>query len=57
MAYIIAFPDRTNIGLTIPTMSKDLDLIASVLGLISGILLLGYGISQSAGGWLAEASR
>ncbi len=53
-AYIIAFMDRTNIGFAIPTMGKDLSLDSSVLGFASGVLFLGYGITQTAGGWIAD---
>jgi sugar phosphate permease len=53
-AYIIAFMDRTNISFAIPTMGKDLHLSPAVLGFASGVLFLGYGISQTAGGWIAD---
>jgi sugar phosphate permease len=53
-AYIIAFMDRTNISFAIPTMGKDLELGPAVLGFASGVLFLGYGISQTAGGWIAD---
>ena len=48
IAYIIAFMDRTNIGFAIPTMGKDLQLSPSVLGFASGVLFLGYGVTQTA---------
>lgn len=54
VAFIIAFMDRTNISFAIPTMGKDLSLGASVLGFASGVLFLGYGITQTAGGWIAD---
>jgi sugar phosphate permease len=54
IAYIIAFMDRTNIGFAIPTMGKDLALGPSVLGFASGVLFLGYGATQTAGGWIAD---
>ena len=54
LTYIIAFMDRTNIAFAIPTMSKELGFAPSVVGFAAGVLFLGYGISQSAGGWLAD---
>jgi sugar phosphate permease len=54
MTFIIAFMDRTNIGFAIPLMGKELGLTASILGFASGILFLGYGLSQTFCGWLAD---
>ena len=54
IAFIIALMDRTNIGFAIPTMGKDLGLDAGALGFASGVLFLGYGISQPLGGWIAD---
>ena len=54
IAFIIAFMDRTNISFAIPSMGKELTLTASVLGFAAGILFLGYGLSQTAGGWIAD---
>ena len=54
VAFIIAFMDRTNISFAIPSMGKDLTLTASVLGFAAGVLFLGYGLSQTIGGWIAD---
>jgi sugar phosphate permease len=54
IAFIIAFMDRTNIGFAIPTMGAELKLDQSALGFASGVLFLGYGISQPLGGWIAD---
>lgn len=54
VAFIIAFMDRTNIGFAIPTMGAELKLDQSALGFASGVLFLGYGISQPLGGWIAD---
>lgn len=54
IAFIIAFMDRTNIGFAIPTMGADLKLDQGALGFASGVLFLGYGISQPLGGWIAD---
>jgi len=57
VTFIIAFMDRTNISFAIPTMGKELALGPSVLGFASGVLFLGYGLSQSLGGWIADRGR
>ena len=54
VAFIIAFMDRTNIGFAIPTMGAELHLDSGALGFASGVLFLGYGISQPLGGWIAD---
>jgi sugar phosphate permease len=54
LTYIIAFMDRTNIGFAIPLMGKELHFSPAILGFASGVLFLGYGVSQTAGGWLAD---
>jgi sugar phosphate permease len=54
IAFIIAFMDRTNIGFAIPTMGAELHLDSSALGFASGVLFLGYGVSQPLGGWIAD---
>jgi len=54
IAFIIAFMDRTNIGFAIPTMGAELHLDSSALGFASGVLFLGYGVSQPLGGWVAD---
>jgi sugar phosphate permease len=54
VTFIISFMDRTNISFAIPTMGKELGLTASVLGFASGVLFLGYGASQTLGGWIAD---
>jgi sugar phosphate permease len=54
VTFIIAFMDRTNISFAIPTMGKELGLTSSVLGFASGVLFVGYGVSQTVGGWVAD---
>lgn len=54
LTFIIAFMDRTNIGFAIPTMGAQLGLTPSLLGFASGVLFLGYGLSQTLSGWLAD---
>jgi sugar phosphate permease len=54
LMYTIAFMDRLNIGMALPYMEKDLHFNASVAGLASGILFIGYLFFQMPGGHLAE---
>ncbi|MGF7398288.1 MFS transporter [Thermoanaerobacterium thermosaccharolyticum] len=55
LIYIVAFIDRTNIGLAIAGgMDKTLGLSASIAGLASGIFFIGYMILQIPGGNIAE---
>lgn len=54
VTFIIAFMDRTNIGFAIPMMGPQLGLTASLLGFASGVLFVGYGLSQTLSGWLAD---
>jgi sugar phosphate permease len=57
VTFIIAFMDRTNISFAITTMGKELALSSSVLGFASGVLFVGYGVSQTLGGWIADRGR
>ena len=52
--YTIAFVDRNNIGLAIPSMSKSLHVSPTISGLVFGIFFVGYLILQIPGGHLAE---
>lgn len=54
LMYTIAFVDRNNIGLAIPSMSKALHFSPTISGLAFGIFFLGYLILQVPGGHLAE---
>lgn len=54
LMYTIAFVDRINIGVALPSMSKALHFSAAVGGLASGIFFVGYLILQIPGGHLAE---
>jgi sugar phosphate permease len=53
LLYTIAFFDRVNIGMALPSMSKDLALSPTQAGFIGGIFFWGYLIGFLAGGWLA----
>jgi sugar phosphate permease len=54
ITFIIAFMDRTNVSFATPTMGPDLHLDSTALGFASGVLFLGYGISQPLGGWIGD---
>lgn len=52
--YTIAFVDRTNISLALPTLSRDLGLTPGQAGSAAGVFFWGYLILQIPGGYLAE---
>jgi sugar phosphate permease len=54
LMYTIAFVDRNNIGLAIPSMSAALHFSPTISGLVFGIFFIGYLILQVPGGHLAE---
>jgi MFS family permease len=54
LMYTIAFMDRINIGLGIPSMAKDLHFSPALAGTAFGIFFWGYLILQIPGGHLAE---
>jgi MFS family permease len=56
LMYTIAFMDRINIGVALPSMEKQLHFNASIAGLASGIFFIGYLILQIPGGHIAERS-
>ncbi|HEX5413336.1 MAG TPA: MFS transporter [Terriglobia bacterium] len=52
--YTIAFVDRTNISLALPSLSRDLHMNAGQAGSAAGIFFWGYLLLQIPGGYLAE---
>jgi MFS family permease len=52
--YTIAFVDRTNISLALPSMSHDLHMDPTQAGSAAGIFFWGYMALQIPGGYLAE---
>ncbi|WP_252317690.1 MULTISPECIES: MFS transporter [Symbiopectobacterium] len=55
LVYIVAFMDRTNIGIAIAGgMDKDLGITSSVAGAAAGIFFFGYLFLQIPGGHFAE---
>lgn len=53
LMYTISFFDRVNIGLALPSMSRDLGLSPVDAGLAGGVFFWGYLITFLAAGWLA----
>src|SRR5215472_12742607 len=52
--YTIAFIDRTNISLAIPTMSRDLHMDPAQAGNAAGVFFWGYLVLQIPGGYFAH---
>ena len=52
--YTIAFIDRTNISLALPSMSHDLHMDPQQAGSAAGVFFWGYLVLQIPGGYLAE---
>lgn len=52
--YTIAFVDRTNVSLALPSMSRDLHMDPAQAGAASGIFFLGYVLLQIPAGYLAS---
>ncbi|MDR3098281.1 MAG: MFS transporter [Paraburkholderia sp.] len=54
LMYTISYFDRTNIGLALPSIRRDLGIDAAHAGLVGGIFFWGYVITFMAGGWLVS---
>jgi sugar phosphate permease len=52
--YTIAFIDRTNISLALPSMSRDLRMLPGQAGNAAGVFFWGYMLLQIPGGYLAQ---
>jgi sugar phosphate permease len=52
LMYTISYFDRTNIGLALPSIRRELGIDAAQAGLVGGIFFWGYVITFLAGGWL-----
>ena len=52
--YTIAFIDRTNISLALPSISRDLHMSPPQAGSAAGIFFWGYLLLQIPGGYLAQ---
>src|SRR6266481_2810678 len=54
LMYTIAYIDRTNFSLAIPSLQHEFNLTSSQAGLASGVFFAGYFLSQMPGGYLAQ---
>jgi len=54
LCYIVQYMDRVTINTLIPFISRDLGLTAKQIGLGSALMMLFYGPSQWATGWLCD---
>jgi MFS family permease len=52
--YTIAFIDRTNVSLALPSMSRDLHMNPTEAGSAAGVFFWGYMLLQIPGGYLAQ---
>jgi sugar phosphate permease len=53
ISYLVAFADRTNIGVAAPQMARDLQLGTTITGALLGAFFWGYLVTQIPGGWLS----
>jgi sugar phosphate permease len=54
ISYLIAFADRSNIGVAAPQMAHDLQLGTTITGALLSAFFWGYLVTQIPGGWLAS---
>jgi sugar phosphate permease len=54
VSYLVAFADRSNIGVAAPQMAHDLGLGIKVVGTLLSAFFWGYVLTQLPGGWLAQ---
>ena len=54
LMYTLAYIDRTNFSLAIPSLQHEFRLTSGQAGLVSGIFFAGYVLSQMPGGYLAH---
>ncbi len=52
--YTIAYIDRTNFSLAIPSLQREFHLSAQFAGIAAGVFFPGYFLLQMPGGWLAQ---
>jgi sugar phosphate permease len=53
ISYLVAFADRSNIGVAAPQMAHDLQLGMTITGALLSAFFWGYLVTQVPGGWLA----
>jgi sugar phosphate permease len=54
ISYLVAFADRTNIGVAAPQMAHDLQLGTTIIGALLSAFFWGYLVTQIPGGWLSS---
>ncbi len=52
--YTVAYIDRTNFSLAIPSLQREFHLTSGQAGAASGVFFIGYVLSQMPGGYLAQ---
>ncbi|WP_031498255.1 MFS transporter, partial [Bryobacter aggregatus] len=55
LMYTIAYIDRTNFSIAMPSLQKEFGLDSSMTGMAAGIFFIGYVLFQMPGGYLAQA--
>jgi MFS family permease len=54
LMYTIAYIDRTNFSIAMPSLQKEFGLDSSMTGMAAGIFFIGYVLFQMPGGYLAQ---
>ena len=54
VGFCISYIDRSAIGLTLPSISKDFALAPTQMGVVISAFFIGYSIMQLPGGWMAD---
>ncbi|WP_144110260.1 MFS transporter [Paraburkholderia sp. BCC1886] len=54
VSYLVAFADRSNIGVAAPLIAHDLGLDLRIIGTLLSAFFWGYVLTQIPGGWIAQ---
>jgi sugar phosphate permease len=54
ISYLVAFADRSNIGVAAPLIAKDLGFDIRIIGTLLSAFFWGYVLTQVPGGWIAQ---
>lgn len=54
IGFCISYIDRSAIGLSLPSISKEFNLAPTEMGVVISAFFIGYSIMQIPGGWLAD---